>query len=216
MSCQHLKSMEKAIENGNVLEVRNLIKVALDKGCRPEVILQDGLLKSIDNVSEKFKNKQIFVPDLLLATRAGNAGISYLSSELPLKAQESFGRIIIGTIRGDLHDIGKNMVKIFFEIAGFEVIDLGTDVPVEGFIDAAKKYDPQIIGLSAALTTTMYGMKDVIRALEQDRIRDKHYVMVGGVPITSSFARGIGADIFDPDGTSAVIKAKGILKCANF
>lgn len=206
------KDLTKAIEQGSVQLVKDSVKYALDNCMEPEFILQEGLLKSMDGVSKNFKNKSVFVPDLLLATRAGNAGISFLSKEIALKRKKTEGRIIIGTVEGDLHDIGKNLVKIFFEIGNFEVIDLGTDVSVEGFIEATRKYRPQVLGLSAALTTTMYGMKDVIKALEAKELREKVFVIIGGAPITGSFARGIKADMFDVDGVTAVAIAKEKLK----
>lgn len=215
MKYQSFEDLAKAIEIGNVQKVKDCVKSALDNCIEPEIILQEGLLKTIDDVSEKFKNKSVFVPDLLLAARAGNAGINFLSKEIALKNKDPEGRVLIGTIKGDLHDIGKNLVKMFFEIANFEVIDLGTDVPVEGFIEATRKYKPHVLGLSAALTTTMYGMKDVISALEADKLRKTVFVMIGGVPITKSFARGINADIFDTDGTTAVATAKEKLKRIN-
>lgn len=213
MNCQGFIDLELAIKNGDIYKVKTCIKESLAKGYKPEVILQEGLINGMNVVADRFKDKEIFIPDLLLATRAMNAGLIYLSEELPSNFErKKIGRIVIGTVRGDLHDIGKNLVKIFFEIAGFEVIDLGIDVPVEGFINAVRKYKPQIIGMSSALTTTMYGMKEVIRELEYAKLRDMTLVMVGGVPITKSFAHGIGADICDTDGTMAVTEAKEKLK----
>ncbi|MDK2985587.1 MAG: 5-methyltetrahydrofolate--homocysteine methyltransferase [Clostridia bacterium] len=216
MDREILNELTVALQKGDAIKTQKFVKIALKKGYEPEQILTEGLVSSMNTIAEKFKRKQIFVPDLLLATRAMNAGIFILKPKLKKQLFSPIGKVLIGTIEGDLHDIGKNLVKVFLERAGFEVIDLGNDVPVNYFIEAIKKFKPQILGLSASLTTTMYGMRDVIKALEKEGLRENLLIVVGGVPITESFATGIGADIYDMDGTKVADKAKEKLKCSNF
>ncbi|MDK2896239.1 MAG: hypothetical protein PWP04_359 [Candidatus Atribacteria bacterium] len=206
-----LDQMAKELFAGNAKAVAELTQKALDEGMSPQEILNQGLIKGMNEVGVKFKANEIYVPEVLIAARAMKAGMEILKPKLAETGVEPIAKMIIGTVKGDLHDIGKNLVAMMMEGAGFEVIDLGIDVPEEKFIAAAKEKGAQIVGMSALLTTTMVQMKENIRALEESGIRDKVKIMVGGAPITQKFADEIGADGYAPDAASAVDIAKSLL-----
>ncbi len=191
------------LNQGDAGKIIKDIEKAIEFGIAPEDILRDGLLTAINLVGNNFKKNEIFVPEVLLATRAMNAGMKTLEPYLMGNKKESVGRVLIGTIKGDLHDIGKNLVKVTLEREGFEVRDLGKDVSEEEFIVASREFKPHVIGISTLLTSTMVGIKDVIRALDEAGIRRRVLVMVGGVPITERFVKGIGADIYAYDAGDA-------------
>lgn len=197
---------------GKADEVRSLVKEALDEGQDVSKILNEGLVAGMSVVGEKFKKNEFYVPEVLIAARAMKAGMQLLNPILLEKNIKGVGTMVLGTVRGDLHDIGKNLVGMMLEGAGFEVIDLGVDVPSEKFIQAAKEKNANLVGLSALLTTTMLAMKDVTQAVEKEGLKGKVRVMIGGAPITQDYADEIGADGYAPDAASAVDTAKELLK----
>ncbi|HHJ00814.1 MAG TPA: cobalamin-binding protein [Candidatus Aerophobetes bacterium] len=198
--------------NGKADEVRDMVKKALDEGQEVEKILNEGLIAGMNVVGEKFKRNEFYVPEMLIAARAMKAGMEVLRPILVQKDVKPLGTVVLGTVRGDLHDIGKNLVGMMLEGAGFEIVDLGVDVSPEKFVQTVKEKKAQIVGLSALLTTTMPSMKDVIKALEEEGIRDKVKVMIGGAPVTQNYADEIGADGYAPDAASAADKAKELVK----
>jgi len=203
-----LDNVSEALQRGDAEKVRELVKEALKENLTPKKILEDGLIKGMNIIGVKFKNNEIYVPEVLIAARAMHAGMDVLRPKLVETGVKNIGKIAIGTVKGDLHDIGKNLVKMMLEGAGFEVIDLGTDVSEEKFVEAVKVHRPNIIGMSALLTTTMVNMVEVIKALEAAGLRDKVKIMIGGAPITQNYTDQIGADGYSPDAASAVDKAK--------
>jgi len=207
-----LTRVRDSLVSGKADEVRDMVKKAIDEGQDVEKILNEGLIAGMDIVGDKFKKNEFYVPEMLIAARAMKAGMQVLRPILVQKDIKALGTVVLGTVRGDLHDIGKNLVGMMLEGAGFEIADLGVDVSPEKFIQAAREKKAQIIGLSALLTTTMPSMKDVIKALEQKGIRDQVKVMIGGAPVTQSYADEIGADGYAPDAASAADKAKELIK----
>lgn len=195
------------LQNGKAKVVKELIQIALDEGMPPEQILKEGLMSGMTIIGVKFKNNEVYVPEVLVAARAMNQGIEVLKPHLTLSRVKTLGRACIGTVQGDLHDIGKNLVKIMMEGKGLEVIDLGTDVSPEVFVTTAIEQNCQVIGLSALLTTTMGAMRDVVARAEVAGIRDKIRIMIGGAPVTHDFCAQIGADAYTPDATSAAERA---------
>jgi len=198
-----LLEISESLQKGNAKGVKALVQQAIDEGYPAKKILDEGLLSGMGIIGEKFKNNEIFVPEVLVAARAMNMGAALLKPLLVQAGVKPCGKACIGTVKGDLHDIGKNLVKMMLEGKGLEVIDLGTDVSPETFVDTAIKENCQIICLSALLTTTMSGMADVVRAAEAAGIRDKVKIMVGGAPLTDAFCKKIGADAYASDAASA-------------
>ena len=193
---------------GKAKLVAGLVQEALDEGNDATTIL-NTMIDSMGVVGEKFKNNEIFVPEMLVAARAMKKGVEVLKPHLATGSAGAAGKVIIGTVAGDLHDIGKNLVAMMIESAGFEVIDLGVDVPAEKFVEAVKENpDVKIVGLSALLTTTMPAMKTAVETLNAQDFRSNIKIMVGGAPITAEFAAEIGADAYTPDAASAAQKAK--------
>ncbi|MDO4275174.1 MAG: corrinoid protein [Eubacteriales bacterium] len=189
--------------------VAKAVQEALDEGCEPTAILNEGMIDAMAVVGDRFKNNEIFVPEMLVAARAMKKGVEVLKPYLATGATGAMGKLIIATVAGDLHDIGKNLVAMMIESAGFEVIDLGVDVPAEKIIECYKENeDTKIIALSALLTTTMPSLKDTVAALNMADFRSDIKVMVGGAPITQEFADEIGADGYSEDAASAATLAK--------
>ena len=207
----NLDVISEVLQRGDAEKVGELVKKALEENFAPKKILEDGLIKGMDIIGAKFKRNEVYVPEVLIAARAMRVGMEVLRPKLTETGVKSIGKVIIGTVKGDLHDIGKNLVKMMLEGAGFEVVDLGVDVSAEKFVEAVKEHQPNIIGMSALLTTTMVNMVEVIKALDVAGLRDKVKVMVGGAPITQNYANQIGADGYSPDATSATDKAKTFL-----
>jgi corrinoid protein of di/trimethylamine methyltransferase len=195
------------LQRGKAKTVKELVQKAVDDGLPAVQILGEGLLSGMNIIGEKFKNNEVYVPEVLVAARAMNMGISILKPYLASSGVQATGKVCIGTVQGDLHDIGKNIVKMMLEGKGFEVVDLGTDVPAETFVATAKEQGCQIICCSALLTTTMDVMADVVKAAEAAGIRDQVKIMIGGAPITDAFCQQIGADAYTPDAASAADKA---------
>jgi 5-methyltetrahydrofolate--homocysteine methyltransferase len=206
-----LKQISELLQKGNAKKVKALVEDALSEGIDPKEILQEGLLDGMSIIGEKFKKNEVFVPEVLIAARAMNAGISVLEPALAKTGNKPIGTVVIGTINGDLHDIGKNLVSMMIKGAGFKVVDIGVDVHPQKFVDKAEELNADIICVSALLTTTMGNMKGVIDELNKRELRDKYVVMVGGAPVTDSFAKQIGADIYTPDAATAADAAKNIV-----
>lgn len=204
----NLDVISEALQRGDAEKVEELVKKSLEENLTPKKILEDGLIKGMGIIGAKFKKNEVYVPEVLIAARAMHAGMNILKPKLIETGVENIGIVAIGTVKGDLHDIGKNLVKMMLVGAGFEVIDLGIDVSVDKFVEAVKEHKPNIIAMSALLTTTMVNMPEVIKALEAAGLREKVKIMIGGAPITQNYADQIGADGYSPDAASAVDNAK--------
>jgi len=206
-----LEAISTNLQAGKAKVVKELVQQALDAGMPVKEILEEGLLSGMNIIGKKFKNNEIFVPEVLVAARAMNHGVEILKPYMVDANVQSIGKVCIGTVQGDLHDIGKNLVKMMMEGKGIEVIDLGTDVAPETFVNTAREQGCQIICLSALLTTTMGMMKEVVAATQEAGIRDEVKIMVGGAPVTDAFCQQIGADAYTPDAASAAEKAVELL-----
>lgn len=207
-----LDNISQALQKGKAKDVKAFVEQALKDGLQPQTILNDGLLAGMGVVGVKFKNNEVYVPDVLIAARAMKAGTEILKPLLAAAGSKALGKIILGTVKGDLHDIGKNLVGMMMEGQGIEVVDLGTDVPAERFIEAAKEQNARIICCSALLTTTMGEMKNVVEAAKAAGIREQVTIMVGGAPVNDAFAKSIGADIYSPDAATAAEAAAAVLR----
>jgi 5-methyltetrahydrofolate--homocysteine methyltransferase len=205
-----LQEIVSNLYDGEDQKVAELVQEALDQGMAPGEILHGGLIAAMDEVGRDFKAGELFVPEVLIAARAMQAGMSILRPLLAESDAVSAGKYVIGTVKGDLHDIGKNLVKMMLEGAGFEMIDVGTDVGPEAFVEAVRDHQPQLMGMSALLTTTMVQMKATMEALEEAGLRESVKIMVGGAPVTDAFAQEIGADAYAADAASAVDVARGL------
>ncbi len=198
-----LNEISEKLQKGRAKDVKALVQQAIDEGMSAQEILEGGLMDGMNIIGAKFKNNEVFVPEVLVAARAMNMGAALLKPLLADEGVTSSGKVIIGTVKGDLHDIGKNLVKMMMEGKGMEVIDLGTDVPAENFISSAIENGCQVIACSALLTTTMGVMKDIVEAAEAAGVRDKVKIMVGGAPVTQAFCEQIGADVYTADAATA-------------
>lgn len=198
-----LEEISTLMQQGRAPKVKELVAQALEEGIGPKEILEDGLLSAMGIVGEKFKNNEVFVPEVLIAARAMNAGVEVLKPHLVSEGVESKGTVVLGTVKGDLHDIGKNLVKMMMEGKGLNVVDLGVDVSPEQFVEAAQQNNAQIIACSALLTTTMGEMKNVVDTLNAKGLRDQFKVMIGGAPVTQAYCDQIGADSYTEDAASA-------------
>ena len=199
------------ISQGKTEEVKRLTQESLERGEPVENILKEGLIQAMARIGEKFKNGEIYIPEVLIAARAMHAGMSILKPILSNSTGMMAGKIVIGTVKGDFHDIGKNLVAMMLEGGGFEVVDLGIDVPPEKFIEAIQKHQPQAVGMSALLTTTIREMKNTIQAFERANLRKQVKVIIGGAPVTEKFSEEIGADGYARDAASAVDRVKSLL-----
>jgi 5-methyltetrahydrofolate--homocysteine methyltransferase len=206
-----LQKISEELQAGNYQEVPKLIQEALNAKIPPAKILSDGLVAGMDIVGDKFRRDELFMPEVLISAKAMQAGMDVLRPKLIEAGVKLAGSIVLGTVKGDLHDIGKNLVGMLMEGSGFQVIDLGIDVATEKFIEAVKSQKPDLLGLSALLTTTMPKMKEVMESLVEAGIRKSVKVMVGGAPVTEKFAKDIGADAYAPDAASAVEKARELV-----
>jgi 5-methyltetrahydrofolate--homocysteine methyltransferase len=208
---EHLNDISKFLQSGRIKKLIEALETALKDGMKANDILQNGLMAGMDIVATKFKNNEVYVPEVLLAAKAMNEGTALLKPYLADEGAEKGGKALIGTVKGDLHDIGKNLVRMMFEGKGFEVVDLGVDVSPEEFLEAQKKEQADIIALSALLTTTMVEMKTTIDAFVNAGIRHEVVFMVGGAPISDSFRESVGADIYTEDAASAAEAAKEVV-----
>ncbi len=209
-----LMEISTQLQAGKAKAVKELVQKALDEGVPVRDVLEKGLLAGMGVVGEKFRKNEVFVPEVLVAARAMNQGVELLKPFFAASGIASRARVCIGTVQGDLHDIGKNLVKMMLEGKSFEVIDLGTDVAPETFIKTAIEMDCRVICLSALLTTTMVVMGDVVRAAEDAGIREKVAILVGGAPVTDAFRAEIGADAYAPDAASAADTALALIGAA--
>jgi 5-methyltetrahydrofolate--homocysteine methyltransferase len=204
----------RALSEGSMDEVKRLTQEALGRKESAENILSQGLIKAMDQIGIKFKNCEIYIPEVLIAARAMHAGLGVLKPILAKSTASAAAKIVLGTVKGDLHDIGKNLVGMMLEGGGFEVVDIGIDASPEKFIEAAKEHGARVIGMSALLTTTMMQMKATIEKAKATGLSNRVKIMVGGAPVTAEFAKQIGADGYAPDAASAVGKVKELLGVA--
>ncbi len=206
-----IKEIFDGILNGNQKIVPGKINEALDAGLQPAYILNEGMVAAMAEVGRLFEQGEYYVPEMLIAARAMQAGLAVLKPKLVQSDFKSAGKVAIGTVKGDLHDIGKNLVSMMLEGAAFEIVDLGTDVSPEKFVDSVKTSGVNIVAMSALLTTTMPNMKTTIEALVTAGVRDQVKVIIGGAPVTESYAQQIGADGYSPDASRAVALAKSLV-----
>jgi len=204
----NVQRIAKSLYGGDIEAVAELVQEALDSGMAPADVLNDALLAGMDVVGKDFKEGVLFVPEVLFAARSMQAGMDVLRPLLAEGDLASAGKYVLGTVKGDMHDIGKNLVRMMLEGGGFEAIDLGVDVEPSAFVDAVREHKPDLLGMSALLTTTMAQMKVTIDALEEAGLRDSVKIVIGGAPVTADFARQIGADGFAEDAATAVDVAR--------
>ena len=206
-----LQALAEAVINGDRDGVARLAQEAVDEGVGPESIVNEGLIVGMDEVGRRFKANEFYVPEVLIAARAMHAGMDIVNPLLAESGIEPRGRVLIGTVQGDLHDIGKNLVAMMLEGGGYEVIDLEVDVPADQFVAAVNEHSPNVVAMSALLTTTMPAMKDTIEAFEAAGVRQQIKIMIGGAPVTQDYADEIGADGYAPDAASAVDLAADLM-----
>ena len=209
-----MKALSEFLQKGKAKEVKELTQQAVDEGMKPEEILDQGLLPGMNVIGVKFKNNEVFVPEVLIAARAMNAGMEILKPLLAAGNVQSRGTVVIGTVKGDLHDIGKNLVGMMMKGKGLNVIDLGTDVAPKRFVEEAIANNANIIACSALLTTTMKEMENVVKAVREANLQEKVKIMIGGAPVTESFKNTIGADRYTPDAATAAEVALKICQSA--
>jgi 5-methyltetrahydrofolate--homocysteine methyltransferase len=207
-----MANIATAVINGKAAEVERLINEALTARISPNTIINDGLIAGMQVIAERFKKNDIYVPEVLIAARAMTTGLNIVKPMISNIDTKPVGKVVIGTVKGDLHDIGKKLVVMMLQGAGFEVVDLGIDVAPEKFTAAVVEHQPDLLGMSALLTTTMPAMAETIRLLEESGLRDKVKVIVGGAPVTDVYAKQIGADGYAPDAGSAVDVAKSLVE----
>lgn len=198
-----LEEISSALQKGKAKDVSLLVKKAVDEGIAAQTILNEALIAGMAIIGAKFRNNEVFVPEVLVAARAMNHGLEVLKPELVKSGVKPVGKAVIATVKGDLHDIGKNLVKMMLEGQGFEVLDLGVDIDSDTVIDAVINHHPEIVCLSALLSTTMTYQKEIIEAITQKGLRDQVKILVGGAPVTENYAREIHADGYAPDAASA-------------
>ncbi|MEE8441925.1 MAG: corrinoid protein [Spirochaetia bacterium] len=202
-----MQEISEALQKGKANDVKELVQGEIDRGTSAKEILEGGLMSGMDVIGRQFKANEIYVPEVLIAARAMAAGTVLLRPLLASENVQPRGTIVVGTVKGDLHDIGKNLVKMMMEGKGFNIVDLGTDVTADRFVAAATENKADIIACSALLTTTMTGMKEIVAAVESAGLRDKVKIMVGGAPLTQQYCDSIGADAYAADAASAAEKA---------
>jgi 5-methyltetrahydrofolate--homocysteine methyltransferase len=206
-----MDQLREFVKNGKTKETADQVKKLVNAGMNPDQIMQESMIPAMDEVGELFQQGEIFLPEMLMAAQAMKAGLEILRPHIVESGVRPAGRAIIGTVRGDLHDIGKNLLCMALEGAGLEVIDLGTDVPPDKFVAAIKDGRPAVLGMSALLSSTMLAMRDTIDAIKQAGLRDKVKIMVGGAPVSQQFADEIEADFFGPDCVAGKTYARGVL-----
>jgi 5-methyltetrahydrofolate--homocysteine methyltransferase len=203
-----LDDLRKSVIDGDLNSTLYQVHQAMAENIPPEKILTDGLIAAMTEVGRMFENGEFYVPEMLISSRAMKGGLGILRPQLAAANIKATGKVVIGTVEGDLHDIGKNLVGMMLEGAGFEVIDLGVDVSPEKYIAAVKEHHPDLVGCSALLTTTMIHMRDILLSLQAAGWREKVKVMIGGAPVTEQYATDIGADLYAPDAASAAQRAR--------
>jgi len=207
---QVLEDIYDKVILGKKAEVEALVSQALESGLPAETILNDGLIKAMQEVGARFERAEFYVPEMLVAARAMQSGLAVLKPQLVAQGIPTAGKVVMGTVKGDLHDIGKNLVAMMLEGAGYEIVDLGTDVPPEKFANAVREHGATFVGMSALLTTTMQNMKSVIEAIDDLGLRQKVKILIGGAPVTDNYAKDIGADGYAPDASRAVALLKSL------
>lgn len=207
-----IEKFHTALSQGKMDEVKKLTQGALDEGEKAEVILKNGLITSMERIGVRFKNGEIYIPEVLISARAMHAGMAVLKPILAKSGTNLGAKVIIGTVKGDLHDIGKNLVIMMLEGGGFEVVDLGIDVPADKFVAAIKEHRPQVVGMSALLTTTMNEIKRTLDTIKEAGLTEEVKTIIGGAPVTANFSQQIGADGYAPDAASAVDLVKSLVK----
>lgn len=212
---EKIREIAQAVEQGKAKLVKELVPQAIEEGLSAQEILNEGLLPGMNVIGDKFSRNEVFVPEVLVSARAMNKGIELIKPLLTEEGQQPIGKVCIGTVEGDLHDIGKNIVKLMLESRNIEVIDLGADVPSDKFVETVQSEGCQIVALSALLTTTMGVMGDVIKALTDAGLRDKVTVMIGGAPVNEAFKVQVGADIYTGNAADAAAAAEEVLRKAN-
>jgi 5-methyltetrahydrofolate--homocysteine methyltransferase len=205
------EALKQAVIAGKMAQVKELTQQALSEERAPQEILDQALIPAMDVVGEKFSCAEFYIPEMLIAARAMQAGVALLAPLLAEGGSKAKGKVVLGTVKGDLHDIGKNMVGMMLKGSGFEVVDLGADVKPQRFVEAVQAEQPDFVMMSALLTTTMLSMRETVEALEAAGLRERVRVAVGGAPVTQRFADEIGADFYSPTATGAVAKAKVLL-----
>ena len=206
-----MEKLREYVITGKVNETTERVQQLLQEGQDPDAMMKEAMIPAMDVVGDLFQKGEVYLPEMLMAAKAMKAGMEILKPGMIRSGATSIGTVVVGTVSGDMHDIGKNLLSVSLEGAGFEVVDLGIDVPPEKFVEAVKEHSPQIVGLSALLTTTMIGMKDTIEAVEEAGLRSTVKVMIGGAPVTQEFAEDIGADFYGPDSTSGKDFARRIV-----
>lgn len=206
-----LTEIRQNVINGKRDIVQEKVKSAIEQKVAPDKILNEALISAMSEVGDRFEKGEFYVPEMLIAARAMQAGLAILKPRLMEEGIPTAGKVIIGTVKGDLHDIGKNLVSMMLEGAGFEIVDLGTDVPPQKFAEAIREHKPEVVGMSALLTTTMQGMRSTIQAMEDMGVRKNVKVIIGGAPVTEAYAKEIGADGYAPDASRAVALTKKLL-----
>lgn len=206
-----MEKLKEMVIKGKTKNIADHTKSLLDGGCKPEALMKEGLIPAMDEVGDMFAKGEYFVPEMLMAAKAMKLALKILQPHLADAEIEPLGKVVVGTVKGDLHDIGKNLASIALEGAGFEVIDLGTDISPEQFVNIIKEHKPKLIGLSALLSTTMRSMKDTVEAIEKEGLRDQVKIMIGGAPVTQKFADEIGADFYAPDSTAGRNYARDVI-----
>ncbi|SFR03889.1 cobalamin B12-binding domain-containing protein [Desulfoscipio geothermicus] len=205
----------ETLENGDKQKIQEMIQESLDEGMKAYEIVNEKLIAAMNDIGKRFRENILFVPEVLIAARTMNSALEMLAPYLSAGEAISKGKVLLGTVKDDLHDIGKNLVGMMFKSGGFEVIDIGIDVPMEKFIEGVKEHKPDILAMSALLTNTLHQMEVVIQGLERENLREQVIVMVGGAPVSEEFAKSIGADGFAPDAASAVEVARKLLGAKN-
>lgn len=206
-----IEEISALLQQGRVPKVKEKVQEALDAGLDPKEILEEGLLAGMDVIGGKFKRNEVFVPQVLIAAKAMNSGVEILKPRLIGAGVESKGNAIIGTVKGDLHDIGKNLVKMMLEGKGLNVVDLGVDVPADRFVEAALEHDAKIVCCSALLTTTMGELRHVVETFQEKGVRSQFKIMIGGAPVNQAFCESINADCYTPDAATAAEAALSLL-----
>ena len=208
---EHIQTIFDSIVKGNRIATLDAIQAALDAGAPVNQIINEGMIAAMGEVGQRFEAGQFYIPEMLVAARAMQAGMNAVKPYLTEDEVQVAGKVVLGTVSGDLHDIGKNLVSVMLEGAGFQIVDLGTDVPAARFVEAVREHQPDILAMSALLTTTMTNLKTVIDALQAAGVREGVKVLVGGAPITEAYAQQVGADGYAPDASRAVGVAKELV-----
>jgi 5-methyltetrahydrofolate--homocysteine methyltransferase len=206
-----LKAIATAVISGKAVEVSRLVEECLAAGIKPTDIINNGLVSGMETIAERFKNNDIYIPEVFVAARAMTAGLSIVKPLISASDLQPVGKVVIGTVKGDLHDIGKKLVAMMLEGAGFAVIDLGVDISPERFVSAIKEHQPHLLGMSSLLTTTMPNMAQTIKLIVESGLRDQVKIIIGGAPVTEAYSNEIGADGYAADAGSAVDLAKALL-----